>query len=489
MGQSSLLLVLLAVVTVGVISYTTQQTNRLGTTAVSVAQADERGREAALIGLERMTHALTQRPLDWSDRATFTIAPTDVNGVTYSADIVDYRHVHGPANPAPAVEASMVLDDTVTVEARGTVVDGRTGDPREYLIRATYVKGLTDVGLGAPSRMAFASDQTLRINGANQVLQGTANPANVHANNTLDVQGASSQLRIEGTGSYAVDGSRTDPIHFHPPTRPDGTVPPKVQPVSAVPFIPTDFSNLSRFAGADAITNGGGGGRGRGRGGGGGGYDVPNTGSVNLERDGWEQNQSGTRITGAGTPTNPFQWFINDNVSLRGNSDLRFFRNGTNAFGKPNQAHVEIYVNGDLTLGGGGGPSTGMIAPTSAVVPDDRAASTTVRNWIAEHLPEGVSLWFYVNGNVTLNGNVGLVARIKTNGRFRVNGGGNKTNLIGGVEAIDDIRLNGRAKVYATPPASSGTEPSLNYQVPEGIHLIAYVEWLEGDLPDAAEAP
>ncbi len=499
MGQQSLILVLLASLTVGVVLYTTGRTNDGGTQVTAVAQADDFGREAAQVGLERMVRRLVSTPLVWADTAAFTIPETTYGPATYRTRIVDYLHAHGPAKPAPAIESTMVLDDTVTVESVGTFVDGRTGDPREYVLRATYIKGVTDVGIGYPSRMAFATDKTLTMNGNNEVRQGTSDyPANVHANGMLDVFGSS---RVEGTGSYSDQLSGGSPSsHFFPPTQEDGSMPPLTQSVDPVPFIPTDFSDLTRFSGAEAYTvaSGGGGGNGKGKGKGGGngngegqgggrGFQISGNSVENLESSGWQQNLGGATVTGAGTPDNPFQWFINGDLGLQGNSGLQFYRDGTNAYGKRNQAHIEIYVNGDLTLGGGG--NTGMITPTYEQVPSATTSATIVQNWIAENLPEGVSLWIYVNGNVTFNGNVGLVGRIKANGSVDFKGGGNKTNVIGGVEAIGDITPKGGIMVYSTLPASTGTEPSLNYNVPQGVHLIAYTEWMEGATPVIAEAP
>lgn len=499
MGQQSLLLVLLATLTVGVVLYSTQQTNSRGAQVTAVAQADDFGREAAQVGLERMVRRLVAAPLTWADTAAFTIPATTYGPATYRTRIVDYLHRHSAANPAPPIEAVMVLDDTVTIESVGTFVDGQTGDPREYVVRATYIKGVTDVGMGYPSRMAIATEKTLTMNGTNEVLQGDLDhPANVHANETLDVFGSS---RVEGTGTYAGQRSGGSPSsHFFPPTSADGSTPPLTMKMDPVPFLPTDFSDLSRFSGAEAYTVGGSGGGGGGKGGkgkgkngggggGGSGYEISGNSVVNLEASGWEQNRGGTTVTGAGTPDDPFQWFINGDLSMKGGNGLRFFREGLNSYGKPNQAHVEIYVNGNLTLSGGGGPNSGVIAPTAEAPPSARTSSTMVRNWIEEHLPEGVSLWLYVNGDVTANGNVGLVGRIKANGQVRLNGGGGKLNIIGGVEALGDITPKGGITIYSTLPASTGTEPSMNYEVPYGVHLIAHTEWKEADRPQTPGTP
>jgi len=454
MGQSSLILVLMATLTVGILLYNSQTVTTRSDTALSVKQEEAFARETAIVGLNRVIRALVNRPDEWAQTATFAIPETAYDGygpsATYRVDLHNYRPGSAGAPGLPTI------DDTLDVRVAGTFRD------RDYTIKATYTKGYTNIGVPPALRRAIVSDQTLRFNGSPEIKSSnTATNADVHANANLDAQGSPVNFVIEGYGSYtgSYDGNNTA---FFQPNQTDPTASGTTYQYEPM-YVPT-VDVAAAEATAHVRT-----------------YPAPgtsfktSTGGADLLdniKDGLDLDPSSP--TGKGTPEDPLIWYVGGDMEM--DSNVRLPR-GTGASAP--QGHIQLYVNGDLTFQG-----NGTMTPTSDYAPANNQTDSFVRNWIAENLPEGSSMAIYVAGNVNFNGNVSVAALLHTNKAVNFNGGGNKVNLIGSVVAKQSMTFNGNNKLWYTEASETVKDPGYDYDVPTGVFLLDYLEW-----PDTPAAP
>jgi hypothetical protein len=450
MGQQSLILAMLAILTTGIVVYNMQAATARGEAAQHAYHATEFSREIARAGHQQTVHSLVNAVEAWDATDAFDIDRTPYGSGAYRVRVYDYQGGSTPADPALPV-----LDDQVTVESIGYFRDQRTGQDQAYTIRAVYTKRTEDVGIPPATRYALvAGGSSLSLRGNATVRSGLdGQPANVHANGDLDIQGSSRNIEIHGQGTYAdaYSGSRTD--YFQPP---DADAASAVFQTDAVPIPPVDFSDPDLRSQATEVIDGN--------------VRLNGRRTINLEATGWDANGDGYAQTGTGTADDPFVLYVDGNLNLKG--DLRLHRNGTNAAGERQQAHVVVYVTGNAAIQG-----NGRITPTERVVPSARTSETATRSWIADTLPEGVSLSMYVGGNVSINSNSRVAGRIQANGAVTYSGGRN-ANLIGGLAARGDMRLSGHASLYAVSATESVVPESVQYEVPTGVELLAYAEWV-----------
>ena len=448
MGQSSLILVLMATLTVGILLYNSQTTTGRSDAALTVKQEEAFARETALVGLDRLVRDLVDRPDEWAQTATFAIPATSYAGygtsATYEVDVHNYRP--GTAGP-PGLPA---IDDTLDVRAVGTFRDS------DYTLKLTYTKGYTNIGVPPALRKAIVSDQTLRFNGSPTVKSSTTTTnADVHANVNLDAQGSPVNFVIEGYGTYSdsYDGNNTA---FFQPNETDPTASGTTYQYEPL-YVPTvDVSAAA--ATAHAITNPASGT-----------FTVSANLTDDITTDGLDPVLAPSSETGKGTPTDPFIWYVGGNMVMDGS--LRFPRASDPS---APQGHIKLYVDGDLTFQG-----SGTVTPTLADAPTSLESDATIRNWIADNLPEGMSMAIYVAGNVNFNGNVAVASLIHANGAVTFNGGGNKVNLIGGVVSKQDMTFNGHNKMWYTEASETVKDPGYDYEVPTGVFLLDYLEWPE----------
>lgn len=447
MGQSSLLLVLVATLTVGILIYNSQTETNRSDAALSVKQEEAFARETAIVGLNRMIRTLVDRPDEWAQTASFAIPTTSYDGYGTSATYRAISHNHRPGTVA--IPGLPTIDDTVDVRAVGTVRD------RDYTIKATYTKGYTNIGVPPALRRALVSDQTLRFNGSPTVRSATSTTnADVHSNVTLDTQGSPVNFVIEGYGTFSdsYDGNNTE---FFQPNQedPSATGPTYQDDAMYVPTVDVTAAATT----AHAVTH-------------------PPTGSTTFSTsaDLWDDLSDGldpvlapSSVTGKGTPTDPFIWYVDGHMVMNGN--LRFPRaTGSDA----PQGHIKVYVKGNLTFKG-----SGTMTPTFESAPSSSQTDTFIRNWIEENLPEGSSMAIYVGGDVHFNGNVSVAALIHTNGTVNFNGGGNEVNIIGSIVSKETMTFNGNNSLWYTEASESVKDPGYDYEVPTGVFLLDYLEW------------
>jgi hypothetical protein len=330
---------------------------------------------------------------------------------------------------------------------------------RDYTIQATYTKGITNIGVPPALRTALVSDQNLRFNGSPTIRSSSSTTnADVHANQELDAQGSPVNFVIEGYGTYSDDYTGNNTAFFQP-NQTDPSVPGTTYRYDPM-YVPT-VNVAAAAATAHAITN-------------------PPSGTFTMGADLWDNLTDGldaslapSSLTGKGTPEDPFIWYVGGNMVMNGN--LRLPR-GIGP-GAP-QGHIKLYVNGNLTFQG-----NGTVTPTYADAPSNNQTDTAIRNWVAQHLPEGSSMAIYVAGNVNFNGNVSVAALIHSNGAVTFNGGGNKVNIIGSVVSKQSMTFNGNNKLWYTEASETVKDPGYDYNVPTGVFLLDYLEWPERPVP------
>ncbi len=451
MGQSSLILVVMATLTVGILLFNSQTVTNRSDAALTVKQEEAFARETALVGLDRVIRDLVDRPDEWAQTTTFAIPSTSYDGygssATYQVDLHNYRpgSVGAPGLPT--------IDDTLDVRVRGAFRD------RNYTVKATYTKGYTNIGVPPALRKAIVSDKNLRFNGSPEIRASNSTlNADVHSNVALDAQGSPVNFVIEGYGTYSdsYDGNNDA---FFQPNQTDPSASGTTYEHEAL-YVPT-VDVAAAAATAHAISN-------------------PPTGSTTFTlpastdlwddlTDGLDPSLAPSSVTGKGTPTDPFIWYVSGNMVIDGN--LRFPRAA--GMSAP-QGHIKLYVNGDLTFQG-----SGTTTPTYKDAPANNADANTVRNWIDANLPEGSSMAIYVANNVNFNGNVSVAALIHANGTVTFNGGGNKVNIIGSVVSKEDMTFNGNNKLWYTEASETVKDPGYDYEVPTGVFLLDYLEWPE----------
>lgn len=447
MGQGSILIVLVLALVGSVLMLNARTTAADSEDILAVHHEDVFGREVAMVGLEHARRRLIANPDDWDTTATarqnlFGTPVVAYETGTYQVTVGAYR-----PGTIDSTTGTITTPDEIDLTVTGTFQE------RDYVLKATYAKGYTDIGIPPAYRKALAADQTLRFNGQPQVRHAdpTQN-ADVHSNKNVDAQGSPRNFAVEGHATYVTSYDGNQDIYFQPNDASDGNAPTyqtEVQPISVI-----DIPGYAASPDITAMTN------------------PPVTGSnpvgtysfvgdqtINLEADGWQGS-----VTGKGTPADPFIWYVNGHMDVNGH--LRFVRNNGD------QAHITIYVNGNLIFSG-----SGSLSPTAATAPTSTETAQTVRTWIATNMPEGMSLSLNVKGNVAFNGTVALAASLYANGQVTFNGGGNATNLIGNVVTKSELTLNGSNTVYYTEVSESVLPPGATYEVPVGVYLVHYSEW------------
>jgi hypothetical protein len=441
MGQSSIIFVLIAAVTAGLLAVQTQSAT---TAADGVLAADQRtalARDAARAGLERAKRQLIAAPGDWPSLAAdsaFWTGPVPLPGGG-TADVEVLLHNYAPGTPSPA--GLVPLDDAIDVRATGTYGD------RSVVVKATLGKSRTGIGVPPVFRQAITVDQDLRLNGNPKIrpIDGTVN-AGVHANGVLDATGS---YRVEGHGTYTGGASVGSGSGFRP-NAPDAYDPRPVQSESRV-YVPAVDVPAMRDS-AHAVTTPPGG------------TLNHNTALVDGLDDGLDPSLAPSSATGRGTASAPFTWFVDGNLKVSDDLLLPATAAGGNGY-------VRLYVNGDLTVSGNGSLSS---TPTAPPAP---ATESQSRTWAAANLPDGATLAIYVAGDVTFNGNVALAAFLHAGGDIRFNGGGGRANLMGSLAASGSMRANGNNKLWYDRPSVMVRDPSYRYDVPVGIRVLDYLEW------------
>ena len=450
MGQYALLIVLSALILGGIVLFNAQQKAQAADDDLTEYHEDRFARELALVGLKQAERRLAGDPDDWD---LYASNPAQAQA-RYGAGTTTYTK--GAFTGTYAVKYDGYTAKTgVTPTTTGTpelafVTATGVYNGQRYVARAVYEQGETDIGVPPAMRQSIVSNNRLYLNGNIEISGG------VHTNNCLDSSGNS--FDVYGQGTYTGCDGANDSRFTGGVAEMDSIKIPKV-------VIPTTFDhqtaspqnasigaqtvNITTTAISGTLSTGGGGGKGKGG-------------------QGGSSSPLATTVTGAGTQADPYVLVVQGNLTFGGN--VRFLR-GTDGAGNPLQGHIQIYVNGAVTISG-----NTQIAPVTGTLPDQFSTIAETNTWRETNMPDGGTIGIYATQDITMTGNATVVGHLYTNGTVKYSGGGHRV-VIGGITTQNEIEVKGNAQVVYTNPNGSILSPGANYQTPDGIRLAAYREW------------
>ncbi len=429
MGQYTVLIAIAAIIFGAVLLFNAQLSAGEADEELGAYQVDRFAREAALVGLKRAERNLANDTDGWAIWTTspstaqtqYGVPTTAFAGGTYEVAIDSFTYGAGPSDP-----------DKVWVTATGTY-DGwdpgsSTNATTNYIVKAGYETGLTDIGVPPGFRDAIQTEEDLTIQGNGCVSGG------VHANGELDTNGGA--FDVLGEGTYTTSETVGDPGGFSNGVTQTDSVFIPTTPIPPSATTHTISGNLTLNA-----------------------SNAPAAGTTIS--DGW------FGVTGHGGAGDAYVLYVDGNLDISGSVYLI--------------GYSAIYVNGTVTIGGN---STISPVPAAAGLPPVTANMScaermaVIQTWSNANLPNGSQLGIFAQGDIIMGGTTNVVAHLTTNATFRYSGGGSARRLIiGGITAQNDLTLSGNTMVYYTEPSGEIEVPGSNQLVPEGVRLISYREW------------
>ena len=460
MGQYSVILVISALLLGGMLLFNARASTQDAAEETGDYTVDRIAREAALVALRQVERKLANHPDHWPAYWSAGVAadsfgvPSGTVYTSYEPDgDVEYQAEYGVTIDDVVAGTTPTDPDrvwvTVTSAYDGWNANADSVETTQFILKAVYEQGFTDVGSDPNSRHAIITDDDYDTRGNSCVNGG------VHSNGTINSSGNS--FDIFGRVTYTADGggggfndgqvtlgvAQSDSIYI-----PRVVIP----PVAARTY--THGANLN-------LTN-------------------ANPGTHNIyDSPGWFVDPStGLPITGVGDDE-PYILVVEGNLTV---STTQALVKGV----------AKIYVTGTVLFDG-----SDILSPVDTINPDGDASTTTDRlptgtssishcdahfaaigNWVNNYLPGGQSqLQIHALGTITIRGNSTVVAHLYTNDEVVFTGGGNKL-VIGGITTQQPIDQFGNARVYFTDLGTILDPPS-NNQVPTGVRLISYREWAD----------
>ena len=197
MGQSALILTLAATLTIVVILIVVGQTTRDTDTELAEYQYKILAREAASTGLNMSVRRLVAEPHRWSTLLTYSYPLTPHGVGSFSTTVT-------PRGAFVETFYGWMDQDTVDVVSTGRIAttDGDT----THIIEARYVKGYYDFGMPPAFRKAVFADSVLSINGTAHI-QHTDSTQNalIHGNDEIKAVGTGNGATVEGYGTVSND--------------------------------------------------------------------------------------------------------------------------------------------------------------------------------------------------------------------------------------------------------------------------------------------
>lgn len=469
MGQFAVILTISALLLGGVLLFNARTSTQQAAADTGDYTVDRIAREAALVGLRQTERKLANRPNSWPNYWTSGVA-NDSFGVataTYTTDDFSANYQVTIDDVVPG--ATPDDPDRVWITATG-FYDGwnsatNSTGTTDFVIKAVYEQGFTDVGLPPEYRQAVITDEDFGIRG-NACING-----GVHANGELTNRGGSFDIFGQGTCSTATcddsfDGDRAtggtaeiDSIYIPPvvvpPADPDTVLTGDVifDATACPPAVPGGTETAGNTCTDDV------------------------TGAVISHdiADGW------FGVTGKGDDE-PYVVYITGDGNNNANSPSLTINGNVRAVG-----NMRIYVDGPVEFGGNNtfAPVPDTVASTADDIPRSTSSNSScadhfaaIETWVNTYLPNGQSTaTIYATGDIEIGGTVAVVAHLYTNGAINYTGGGNKL-VIGGLTAKQPLDTWGNARVYYTE-TSILTLPGGSNDVPAGVRLVAYREWAQ----------
>jgi len=409
MGKLSLLLVIAALFTSGLVFYNVQGNTLRADQRVWDQQQHVLARDAASTGLSVAVRRLADNLNgNWQTVAT-ALQQTDVahNGGTYSvaattgtdcsalpsADVTTALASYGVTNAAR---------DVIQITSTGSYASAG-GTPRRHQIVACYLQADWNDPMPPSFLYSFISNNTFTFNGGIEVtsIANLDGYGNIHSNNNM-VLGP--QVTIQG---HATMSSLTgNSVHQNTSVVSFGQGP----SVPMTAFDPNVFRTQNNIpaSGQPSLTNG------------------------TFRYDGGNVSLSGNvTIRDPDMPADhnvntPYIWFVNGDLTISNNAHLTL------------PDHTIIMVTGTINIGGSASVTV------TGTEPPNNANSTQFNAWVNQQLHEGrPPIAWYGNGNVTLGGQGSVVGNFYTNGNFTLNGGGQGGNLVGSVAALGTVTGHG----------------------------------------------
>jgi len=430
MGQSSVILVIAAVLTVGILAFAAQRST--GDADLELAQYHEKvlAREASFTGINMTVRRLVDDPDSWytADASPNDYEYTDESyyGATFTTTVV-------------YTDVDLTTVDTVDIVSTGVDAGATT-----HVIEATYAKGYISGGVPPSFRYAIIAEEDLTLNGQAHIatVNEDAN-ANIHANGDLTVNG--SNVVVEGYGTYSPDGSGT----VNPEKAVDDVFDPNVDENGSdsnmyggedIEIQEIDANDYNTSPPATVVTI----------------SDTTLSGVIDLQQ--WATSLGyGPEV---GTAESPFLLYIEGVLSTSG--DVTILGYGQLV------ANGEVRINGDVLA-------------TTQPEPDSDASDEEYQAWMESNLDEegNTKLGIYSTFDIDVNGGVTVAAQLYANGTINLNGGGGEeTNIIGALTATNlDINVNGGVNIHYAQMSEKILLPGFEYYVPEGVRLIAWAEF------------
>jgi hypothetical protein len=454
MGKMSIILVLSAFLTAGAVLYNTHRTTLQIDEQTYAHTFRSQARSIAKAGLEReMSTVIAQvtatiPPQPWS---SFTVTETALDGGSYRItavrgtcnSITQNQLQTDPILALAGPNQYLEVTSTARVRPGGSSIDIL------HEIVACYVK-LDRSDVRPPAlEYAFISNDFFDFRGGISIdtLNGEGH---IHSNDAMDL---SPQVRITGHATFTNEGESSR----------DGATVSSWQWSEGVPMTPFDPMNYVALAQREGHR-----------------YDSNSPSLTNGQIIGPE-NFNSLSPEDIGTAENPYYWFINGDLILNGNIDIRL------------PAYTVVVITGDMKIDGNASITVSGTSPSQ---------HTTTRAWAdANTGADGHGkIAFYVNGNymrdgsvnpegptdgVVLGGTGNIVGNIYTNADFTLSGGGQASNIVGSVAALGEVTASGGGQgnrvnrnFWYTSMAQEIVIPGI--RIPrEAIGLVAISEWID----------
>lgn len=421
MGQYSLLAVLAAFLLSGVVVYNANQSAERADEKVWQHQYRVIARDAAATGMASAVRSLTasfEANTAWNSALANTLTQNDVayDGGTYS--VTATASPAGP-NACPLLNAAQYAaamtytpqGDVITVTATGKY-EGRVANDSEHRhqLQACYLKA--DYGQFAPPAFnyGFISEDEFTFNGGPTIQALVEGEGHVHSNGNMTL---GPQVEIDGHATYTGTGS----VHHNTQVASHGTGP----SIPMVPFDPAAFASSNNIPDACSADP-----------------------SRCLYQSGFTSNGNQTisppSCDSAHCVDQPFIWYIDGDFTVSGNHHITIPQYTTIVVA----GDIEISGGANITVTGVAPPTCNQ-NQSSCQAAQLAWVQSQLFDGVHSPLAwygggsallngaSGVVGNFYVNGDVTLNGGgtgmntVGSFA--STQGDITANGGGNGNNF------------------------------------------------------------
>lgn len=444
MGYSSLLYAIGAIALGGLLLLSMYQgTNEVGTDQ-AVYHQQAQARTAALTGLNLVARRLADST-DWSLTGVLEIDSTAYGGTSFRVDLdqANWTTVCGVTTTPPP-------QDYTIARAIGYAA-GTGGRPERVEIDVCYVREYVSPNVPPAFQRGVFVNSDLTLDGDFRVLSLNAGAnADVHSNGDIEVY--SDDVRVEGHGTYAPGGSGTnyssediDTI-FGPAVDENGGDANLYETEAiAVPPLTIDHYRdpaASYCTGSSDPTCGQ--------------YGPPTypiPGDTTIA--GGTIDATSVGCSNCGTADAPITLFVDGNLTITGDLTL--------------PDNIQFVVKGTIDIGAN-------VTASGTSPPGYSASESAWSSWAQGNLTSGeTTIGFYAGGGITVTSGATVVGQLYSNGNVTLQ---NSTVVIGSVTALGSVATSGAVTVRFAQLAQGSVLPGQQWQVPGGVRVVAYSEWI-----------